>query len=151
MNALDCTDREILELLCANAKLTVAEIAEQVNLSATPTTRRIKRLEDNKVITGYHAQTSAQALGYHMSLFVAVSMDRHTTERFAHFEQQISQFDEVLSCSLITGRSEDYLLKVVAKDTSHYEDFLGRLSKIDGVSQIHTSVELREVLHRSAT
>lgn len=151
MSDLDCTDRKILKLLCDNAKLPTAEIAQQVNLSATPTIRRIKRLEDSQIITGYHAHTSAYALGYTLSIFVAVSMDKHTTERFAHFEEKITQFDEVVSCSLITGRSEDYLLKVVVKDMRHYEEFLlNSLSKIDGVSQIHTSVELREVFHRSA-
>ena len=151
MNSLDHTDQTILRLLCDNARISVAEIAETVNLSATPTIRRIKRLEDNGVITGYHAHTSAHALGLPLSVFVAVSMDKHTTERFNEFERQVAQFNEVISCSVVTGRSEDYLLKVVVRDMRHYEEFLlSRLSKIDGVSQLHTSFELREVFSRGA-
>ena len=78
-------------------------------------------------------------------------MDKHTAERFGEFESQVRTFDEVVSCSVVTGRSEDYLLKVLVKDMRHYEEFLlHRLSKIDGVSQLHTSFELREVFNRSA-
>lgn len=149
MITLDHTDHTILQLLCANARISVADIAEKINLSATPTIRRIKRLEDSGVITGYHAHTSPHALGLPLSVFVAVSMDKHTAERFDEFERQIAQFNEVISCSVVTGRSEDYLLKVVVRDMRHYEEFLlTRLSKIDGVSQLHTSFELREVFHR---
>ena len=147
---LDCTDQKILRLLCENARLPVADIADAVNLSATPTIRRIKRLEETGVITGYHAHTSATSLGYDLAIFVAVSMDKHTKERFAQFENQVALFDEVVSCSIVTGRSEDYLLKVLVKDMRHYEEFLlERLSKIEGVSQLHTSFELREVFRRS--
>ncbi|OOS07682.1 transcriptional regulator, AsnC family [Moraxella cuniculi DSM 21768] len=148
---LDATDRKILRLLTSNARLAVADISEIINLSATPTIRRIKRLEQAGIITGYHASTNANALGYSLSVYVAVSMDKHTPERFLEFEQQIAGFDEVVSCSLVTGRSEDFLLKVLVKDMRHYEEFLlHKLSKIDGVSQLHSSFELREVFHRSA-
>ena len=78
-------------------------------------------------------------------------MDKHTKERFCEFEEEIAKFDEVINCSIVTGRNEDYLLKVVVKDMRHYEDFLlNKLSKIDGVSQLHTSFELREVFSRAA-
>ncbi|WP_114800506.1 Lrp/AsnC family transcriptional regulator [Moraxella canis] len=148
---LDTTDQKILRILTTNARVSIAEISEQINLSATPTIRRIKRLEDAGVITGYHAATNPDALGYSLSVYVAVSMDKHTAERFCEFENQIQNFDEVVSCSVVTGRSEDYLLKVLVKDMRHYEEFLlHRLSKIDGVSQLHTSFVLREVLNRSA-
>lgn len=148
---LDCTDKKILHLLVDNARLPIADIAESVNLSSTPTIRRIKRLEETGVITGYHARTSAYALGYALSVFIAVSMDKHTKESFAYFEQQIAKFDEVVSCSVVTGRSEDFLLKVVVKDMRHYEEFLlNRLSKIQGVSHLHSSFELKEVFNRPA-
>lgn len=148
---LDQTDKKLLRHLTDNARLSIGELSELVHLSATPTARRIKRLEETGIITGYHAHTSPEKLGYTLSVFVAVSMDKHTAERFGEFENQIKTFDEVVSCSLVTGRSEDYLLKVLVRDMRHYEEFLlHRLSKIDGVSQLHTSFELREVFDRSA-
>lgn len=146
---LDQTDKKLLAHLISNAQASIAELADLVNLSATPTTRRIKRLEELGIITGYHAHTSPAKLGYTLSVFVAVSMDKHTAERFGEFENKIQAFDEVVSCSLVTGRTEDYLLKVMVKDMAHYEEFLlHRLSKIEGVSQLHTSFELREVFRR---
>lgn len=147
---LDAIDKKILTLLQQDARLSITDIADRVNLTATPCARRIKQLEQSGVITGYHTSTNPQKLGYQLAVFIAVSMDRHTAERFEQFEQRIKSFDEVVSCSIVTGRSEDYLIKVLVRDMAHYEEFLlHRLNRIEGVSQVHTSFELREVFNRS--
>lgn len=147
---LDDTDRQLLRLLQTQARMSITELAERVNLSATPCARRIKRLEDTGIITGYHTQTDAQKLGYPLAVFIAISMDRHTAERFEQFESKIQSFDEVISCSIVTGRTEDYLIKVRVRDMAHYEEFLlHRLNRIEGVAQVHTSFELREVFSRN--
>lgn len=147
---IDETDRRLLCLLQTEARMSITELAERVNLSATPCARRIKRLEDTGVITGYHTKTDAQKLGYPLAVFIAVSMDRHTAERFDQFERKVQSFEEVISCSIVTGRTEDYLIKVRVRDMAHYEEFLlHRLNRIEGVAQVHTSFELREVFSRS--
>lgn len=147
---IDDTDKQILRLLQTQARMSITELAERVNLSATPCARRIKRLEDSGIITGYHTQTDAQKLGYPLAVFIAISMDRHTADRFELFEERIQSFDEVVSCSIVTGRTEDYLIKVRVRDMAHYEEFLlHRLNRIEGVAQVHTSFELREVFSRS--
>lgn len=147
---IDETDKRLLRLLQTEARMSITELAERVNLSATPCARRVKRLEDAGIITGYYTQTNAQKLGYPLAIFIAISMDRHTAERFEQFERKIQSFDEVVSCSIVTGRSEDYLIKVRVRDMAHYEEFLlHRLNRIEGVAQVHTSFELREVFSRS--
>ena len=147
---IDDIDRRLLRLLQNDARMSITELAERVNLSATPCARRLKRLEDSGVITGYHTQTDAQKLGYPLAVFIAISMDRHTADRFEQFEDKIQSFDEVISCSIVTGRTEDYLIKVRVRDMAHYEEFLlHRLNRIEGVAQVHTSFELREVFNRS--
>ena len=147
---IDDTDKQILRLLQTQARMSITELAEWVHLSATPCARRIKRLEDSGIITGYHTQTNAQKLGYPLAVFIAISMDRHTADRFELFEEKIQSFDEVVSCSIVTGRTEDYLIKVRVRDMAHYEEFLlHRLNRIEGVAQVHTSFELREVFSRS--
>ena len=147
---IDDIDRRLLHLLQTQARMSITELAERVNLSTTPCARRIKRLEESGVITGYHLQTDAQKLGYPLAVFIAISMDRHTAERFEQFERKIQSFDEVMSCSIVTGRTEDYLIKVRVRDMAHYEEFLlHRLNRIEGVAQVHTSFELREVFNRS--
>ena len=147
---IDDTDKQLLRLLQTQARMSITDLAERVNLSATPCARRIKRLEEAGIITGYHTQTDAQKLGYPLAVFIAISMDRHTADRFELFEEKIQSFDEVVSCSIVTGRTEDYLIKVRVRDMAHYEEFLlHRLNRIEGVAQVHTSFELREVFSRS--
>ena len=147
---IDDTDKQLLRLLQTQARMSITELAERVNLSATPCARRIKRLEEAGIITGYHTQTDTQKLGYPLAVFIAISMDRHTADRFELFEEKIQSFEEVVSCSIVTGRTEDYLIKVRVRDMAHYEEFLlHRLNRIEGVAQVHTSFELREVFSRS--
>ena len=147
---IDATDKQLLRLLQTQARMSITELAERVNLSATPCARRIKRLEEAGIITGYHTQTDAQKLGYPLAVFIAISMDRHTADRFELFEEKIQSFEEVVSCSIVTGRTEVYWIKVRVRDMAHYEEFLlHRLNRIEGVAQVHTSFELREVFSRS--
>ena len=146
MASLDKIDRQILALLRENARMSNLELAESVNLSPTPCARRVKQLEDSGVITGYSVTTDPIKLGYQLSVYIAISMDKHTAERFSNFEKKLREFPEVVSCSIVTGRSEDYLIKALVKDMAHYEEFLlHRLNRIEGIAQVHTSFELREV------
>ena len=150
MTSLDKIDRQILALLRENARISKLELAESVNLSPTPCARRVKQLEDSGVITGYSVTTDPRKLGYQLSVYIAISMDKHTAERFSNFEKKLREFPEVVSCSIVTGRSEDYLIKALVKDMAHYEEFLlHRLNRIEGIAQVHTSFELRQVFEKS--
>ena len=150
MTSLDKIDRQILALLRENARISDLELAESVNLSPTPCARRVKQLEDSGVITGYSVTTDPRKLGYQLSVYIAISMDKHTAERFSNFEKKLREFPEVVSCSIVTGRSEDYLIKALVKDMAHYEEFLlHRLNRIEGIAQVHTSFELRQVFEKS--
>ena len=150
MASLDKIDRQILALLRENARISNLELAESVNLSPTPCARRVKQLEAAGVITGYSVTTDPRKLGYQLSVYIAISMDKHTAERFSNFEKKLREFPEVVSCSIVTGRSEDYLIKALVKDMAHYEEFLlHRLNRIEGIAQVHTSFELRQVFEKS--
>ena len=150
MASLDKIDRQILALLRENARISNLELAESVNLSPTPCARRVKQLEDSGIITGYSVTTDPRKLGYQLSVYIAISMDKHTAERFSNFEKKLREFPEVVSCSIVTGRSEDYLIKALVKDMAHYEEFLlHRLNRIEGIAQVHTSFELRQVFEKS--
>lgn len=150
MASLDKIDRQILALLQENARMSNLELAESVNLSPTPCARRVKQLEDSGVITGYSVTTDPIKLGYQLSVYIAISMDKHTAEHFRNFEKKLREFPEVVSCSIVTGRSEDYLIKALVKDMAHYEEFLlHRLNRIEGIAQVHTSFELRQVFEKS--
>ena len=86
-------------------------------------------------------------LGLSLTAFVLIGMDRHTPERFEHFQAVIRQCPEVLECSLVTGMDADYQLKVVVPDMDHYQKFLlGQLTRIEGVTSVRSSFVLDSVL-----
>lgn len=148
---LDRIDKRILEILQQNARISNLELADSVGLSATPCARRIKRLEDAGVIRGHITLLDESMLNLKLTALISISMDRHTPERFENFEQQIGQFPEIIECSIVTGQSADYLIKAVLPDMARYEEFLlGRLTKIDGVTGVHSSFVLRKVIQHKA-
>jgi len=143
---LDQIDKQILRILQTNARISNLELAEQVNLSPTPCARRVKRFEDEGLIKGSITLLDQEKLGLNLTAYIAVSMERHTNELFEEFEKKVVQFPEVVGCSVVTGRAEDYLLKVVVKNMKDYEEFLlGRLNRLPGLSNVHSSFELRNV------
>ena len=143
---LDKTDREILKILQSDARISNLELAERVNLSPTPCARRVKRFEEEGMIRGTMTLLDPEKLGLTLTAYIAVSMQKHTNDIFEEFEGKVTQFPEVVGCSVVTGRAEDYLLKVVVTSMKHYEEFLlTRLNSLPGVNNVHTSFELRNV------
>ena len=144
-------DRRILRVLQEDAGLSNLELADQVGLSPTPCARRVKRLMTEGVITHQVAMVDPKKLGLNLTAHISVTMDRHTSERFEAFESTIQSLSEVVDCCVVTGQSADYLLKAVVRDMAQYEQFLlGQLTRIPGVTGVHSSFELRRVITRTA-
>ena len=150
MARLDRTDRRILDLIQHNGRISNLELADAVGLSPTPCARRLKRLEQSGLIRETVTLLDQDALGLKLTAYIGISMDRHTPDRFAAFEAEVTSYPEVLECSVVTGQAADYLLKAVLPDMQHYEQFLlGRLTRIPGVIGVHSSFELRRVVQRT--
>lgn len=142
---LDVFDIRILRALAQDGRLTVQALADRIGLSATPTARRLRALEDAGIVTGYRAVIDESALGFDVSVFISVQLDRQVDDALARFESQIATFPEVVDCWLMTG-NRDYLLRVVTRNLRDFEQFLtGRLTKINGVASIESSIPLRRV------
>ena len=147
---LDRTDRRILREMQKNARISNLELAEAVGLSPTPCSRRVKRLEESGIIRAHVTLLDQPRLGLKLTAYISISMDRHTPERFEAFEAEVENYPEVMDCSVVTGQSADYLLKAVVPDMEYYEKFLlGKLTRIEGVSGVHSSFELRRVVQRT--
>lgn len=147
---LDRIDRHILEILQANAHTSNLELADKVGLSPTPCARRVKQLEDAGLIKRYVTLLDRDKLGLKLTAYIGITMDRHTPERFEQFEAEVNTYPEVIECSVVTGQSADYLIKAVVPDMQFYEQFLlGRLTRIPGVSGVHSSFQLRQVILRT--
>lgn len=143
---LDKLDKRILKELQDNGRITNAELAERVGLSPTPCARRVKRFEDNGLIEGHYIVLDPDQLGLKLMAVIQISMDRHTPDRFDHFEAEIAKHPEILECLLITGQSADYQLKVIVPDMSAYQDFLlNVITRIEGVADVHSSFIMRRV------
>ena len=142
--ALDRFDRDILHQLQRQGRMSNQEVAEAVNLSPSPCLRRIRRLEEEGYIEGYVALLDARKLGLNLTAFIQISMDKHTPERFTVFDKIVTTLPEVLECHLITGQAADYLLKVIVEDMDAYQQFLlNKITRIEGVSGVHSSFVLR--------
>jgi len=150
VNDLDRTDLRLLAELQKDASLSNLELADKVGLSPTPCARRVKRLVTEGFIERQVAILNPEKLGYDLTAHVSISMDRHTPDRFENFEAEIATYDEVIDCSVVTGQSADYLIRVVVKDMKHFEAvLLGKLTRIPGVTGVHSSFVLRKVINRT--
>lgn len=151
LDRLDRYDRRILALLQQDGRISNQTLAERVGLSPSPCLRRVRALEQAGIIAGYRALLDARSLGLNLMALVSISMDRHTPERFANFEARIAQLPAVLECLLVTGQDADYQLKVIVADMDAYQALLlERITRIEGVTGVHSSFVLRRVRDHTA-
>ncbi|WP_372622857.1 Lrp/AsnC family transcriptional regulator [Falsiroseomonas sp.] len=140
---MDAIDRKILRALSRHGRLTNAELAEEVGLSASPCWTRVKPLEQAGVIKGYAALLDQAALGLPDTVFIEVMMERHDEEHLRRFEAAVRDIPEILECHLVTGEY-DYVIKAAVGGTVGYERLLReRLYRLPGVRHTRTSFALR--------
>jgi len=142
---MDDIDRKILKQLQENARITNADLADQVGLSPAPCLRRVRALEESGVIRKHVTLLDARALNLGVTVFVQITLDLQVENRLELFEKAILRRPEVLECYLMTGDS-DYLLRVVVPDVEAYERFLKQsLTRLEGVAGIKSSFALKQV------
>ena len=148
---IDRYDRRILDELQRDGRISNQELAERIGLSPAPCLRRVRALERSGLIAGYRALLDARQLGLSLMALIHISMDRHTPERFANFDRMVAELPEVMECLLITGQDADYQLKVVVRDMDAFQALLlERITRIEGVSGVHSSFVLRRVVDKTA-
>lgn len=143
---LDKMDKRILQFLQKDGTISNLELAEKIGLSPSPCARRVKQLEESGIIDRRVTLLNPSKLDLKLTALIQISMDRHTPDRFEIFEQKVRSFPEVTECLLITGQSADYQLKVLVPDMEYYQEFLlNKITRIEGVTDVHSSFMLREV------
>ncbi len=142
---IDQFDIHILRVLSREGRISLQDLSERIGLSTTPTARRVRRLETAGIITGYSALIDETALGFDVSVFVSVQLERQVDDALAAFEAAVQQFPEVVDCWLMTG-DRDYMLRIATTGLKEFEEFLvGRLTRVPGVASIQSSIPLRRV------
>jgi Lrp/AsnC family leucine-responsive transcriptional regulator len=148
---LDRYDRQILAALQEDGRISNQDLADRIGLSPSPCLRRVRALEEAGIIAGYRALLDARKLGLTLVALIHISMDRHTPDRFENFEGEIRSLPEIVECLLITGQDADYQLKAVVRDMDAYQELLlNRITRIPGVTGVHSSFVLRRVVERTA-
>jgi Lrp/AsnC family leucine-responsive transcriptional regulator len=144
MAILDAPDRVILGLLRRNGRATFAEMASATGLSASACSRRLRRLEDQRVIRGYQAIIDPNADDRGLTAFVAVRLVRHQREHIRPFQEGARKIAEVVECHHVTGNF-DYLLRVEVPDLAAYERFhADKLSTLHNVGQLVTYISMTD-------
>src|SRR5918995_12064 len=142
---LDRVDRQLLALLQADGRLTVAELARTVNLTLTPCIERVRRLEREGFIEGYFAHLSPRRLGQQLLAFTEVTLDHATPDVFQRFKDTVQAIDEIMECHMVAG-GFDYLIKTRVQDMEEYRRLLGdQNASLRGVRHTQTYFVLEEV------
>ena len=126
MKALDKIDQKILDILQRDGRIAISELAQRVNLSTTPCSERVKRLERENIITGYHAHLNPALVNCSLLVFLEIKLSAKSGDVFEKVAADLSHVDEVLECHLISG-DFDYLVKARLSEMSAYRKLLGRI------------------------
>lgn len=138
-------DRQILECLQVDPRISMAALAEQVNSSVSPCWRRVKRLEEEGVIDGYNLLLNRKALGLGIDAFVFVKITSHHEQDAVEFERSLEPIDQVLSCYILSGE-EDYLLRVVAEDLDGFARFSRKvLAALPHVREVRSAFVMQTI------
>lgn len=142
---IDEFDLKIVRSLQEDARMPVAQVAERTALSATPVSRRIKRLEDDGVILGYQPVLDPRRLGFELDAYVLINLDGHSDENISRFEQAIQSNPYVIACHAVTG-DMDYLVHIIARDVEHLSQItLKTLVRIPGVRDVKSIIVLETI------
>lgn len=144
MKALDKTDIKILSILQEEGRITNAELADRIGMSAPPCLRRVRALERQGYISGYHANVDAAKLGWGVTVFAMVGLHSQAEADLQAFENRVAEWPEVRECFMLNGEI-DFILKCVAKDLASFQKFLTRsLTPAPNVAHVRTSLTIRQ-------
>jgi len=140
---LDDVDLRILSELQQDGRMTNVALAERAGITAPPCLRRVRQLEEQGVIRGYHADIAPTALGYNLTAFALVSLKSQAEADLQAFERHVAALPEVRECHMLNGEI-DFILKIVARDLPDFQNFLtSRLTLAPNVASVKTSFLIR--------
>jgi len=145
VRSLDKLDRKILRILQDDGRISMKDLSEQVGLSITPAIERVKRMERDGVITGYHARIDPPALGANLLVFVEITLNQKSASVFEQFRREVLRIPEVQECHLVSG-DFDYLIKARIREMAEYRKLLGdMLLQLPGAAQSKSYVVMEEI------
>lgn len=144
---LDAVDRKILSCLQSEGRITNVDLAQRVGITAPPCLRRVRALEEEGFIKGFHADLDQEALGYGLTVFAMVGLHSQAESDLQAFEAQAQEWPLVRECFMLNGEI-DFILKIVAHDLAGFQQFLtGQLTPAANVASVKTSLTIRTSKH----
>lgn len=145
MSEVDRLDRRILVELQQDGRMSITELSERIGLSASACAERVRRLERDKVITGYHARVNPQALGKTLLVFVEIKLSSKSGDVFEKIKQELLLVPQVMECHLVSG-TFDYLVKFRLEGMAEYRHLLGDiLKRLPVTAESHSYVVMEEI------
>ncbi|WDF68471.1 Lrp/AsnC family transcriptional regulator [Sphingobacterium oryzagri] len=145
VDGVDSIDLQLLNILHKNSNYTTKELAQMVNLSASPVFERVKRLEKKGYIKKYIAILDAEKLNQGFTVFCNIKLKQHDRSIGHKFVTDILEIDEIIECYNISG-DYDFLLKVTVRDMKHYQDFVfNKLGSVDSIGSTHSTFVMAEI------
>lgn len=142
---LDLIDKQIIQILQEDCKITNLELSKRIGLSPAPTLERVKKLEVNNVLSSYHARVEPTSIGLQVQTYILAKISWSLDNAMDRFVEKVKEIDEIVECYVITGDA-DVLLKVICEDIPAYESLLFQtLSRLEEVSQLKTLMTLSQV------
>lgn len=149
MRPLDRIDRLILDILQQNARISMSELASKVNLSITPCSERVKRLERDGIIMGYHAQLNPALVDKSLLVFLEIKLSTKSGDMFEQVSKSLTAIPEILECHLVSGEF-DFLVKARLKEMRSYRKLLGNILKqLPAAAQTHSLIVMEEIKESS--
>jgi Lrp/AsnC family leucine-responsive transcriptional regulator len=145
---LDKIDIEILMALQLDASISNLELADKISLSPSPCSRRVKLLENAGFFRGRVTLLDPKAVGLPVNVFIQITLSRQEKKNLEIFENNISQFSEVMECYLMAG-DFDYLIRVAVPDLISYQIFLDKVTDMQGISLIKSSFSLKQICYKT--
>ena len=140
---LDAVDHKILSVLQARGRITNVDLAELVGITAPPCLRRVRALEEEGFIEGYHAKLNPEKLGFGITVFAMVGLHSQADSDLKAFEERVGALPEVRECYMLNGEI-DFILKVISSDLQTFQEFLtSQVLTLDNVASVKTSLTIR--------
>lgn len=147
---MDSIDLKILAQLQRSANIPLTELSRRVGLSKTPCWNRIRRMEENGIITGQIMLLDRQQIGLPVAVFLSVSVSRHSSDWLTRFQQLIDTYDNIIEVHRLTGNGADYLLKIVSSSIEAYDIFQQELIEKIEFTSMSSAVSLQQLKYRTS-
>ena len=142
---MDTIDKKIIEEMQKNASIPISELSKKIGITSTPCWNRIKKLEEDKIITSKTINIDNKKINLEITVFLSISIQNHTEEWLKNFEKTVNKYDEITEVHRLTGSDSDYQITVLAPSIRAYDSFQQKLIKEIECTNMSSHISLHTI------